>query len=301
MKNKTATFLFLFTSSFFALKAQTPFENGYSNGYSKGYCFDGATGCVVPDITTPKPSINESESSYQDGFQKGFDNGYKKFEIRKGGSNSNLNENSTFSKGDDFSVPLSMQNNTYEVDLKQYQPKVELKDYYPEFSNFNQKTDEIIQSLKSDLQSIGESRISNIPKKNQDFNVPQNDQTNRFIQSEKDKSMVKLWLLTILSLIIIVFLLNKWRNIMWFMLDTSNFLKPYYGLFVISSLITHGWTVIIAFTVGGVWGGIFSLILPGISEIYWMIKMLGQNNVYSIIALSQIVLIIPILNIRNVR
>jgi hypothetical protein len=67
-----------------------------------------------------------------------------------------------------------------------------------------------------------------------------------------------------------------------------------YGLFTITAIVTHIWTVIIAFTVGGFWGGVITLFLPVIGEIYWMIKMFGVNDTYAYIALAHLILAIPI-------
>ncbi len=66
-----------------------------------------------------------------------------------------------------------------------------------------------------------------------------------------------------------------------------------YPVFVITSIVTHIWTVIIAFSESGFLGGIITLILPGISEIYWMFKMFGENDLYAYIALIQLILAIP--------
>lgn len=66
-----------------------------------------------------------------------------------------------------------------------------------------------------------------------------------------------------------------------------------YGIFSITAIITHIWTVIIAFSEGGFWAGILSLILPFLAELYWMIKMFGENDVYAIIALIHLILSIP--------
>jgi hypothetical protein len=66
-----------------------------------------------------------------------------------------------------------------------------------------------------------------------------------------------------------------------------------FGLFAITALITHFWTVVIAFTVGGFWGGLLTLFLPFLGEIYWMIKMFGENDTYAYIALAHLVLAIP--------
>lgn len=66
------------------------------------------------------------------------------------------------------------------------------------------------------------------------------------------------------------------------------------GIFVITALITHIWTVIIGFTEAGFWGGIITLFLPFLSEIYWMIKMFGVNDLYAWIAFIHLILAIPV-------
>ncbi len=66
-----------------------------------------------------------------------------------------------------------------------------------------------------------------------------------------------------------------------------------YGVFIISAIITHIWTVIIAFTVGGLLAGIISLLLPFLAELYWMVKMFGENDTYVYIALIQLMLAVP--------
>jgi len=66
-----------------------------------------------------------------------------------------------------------------------------------------------------------------------------------------------------------------------------------FGIFAITAIITHIWTVIIAFTEAGFFGGIVTLILPFLAEIYWMIKMFGVNDLYAYIALVHLILAIP--------
>jgi hypothetical protein len=66
-----------------------------------------------------------------------------------------------------------------------------------------------------------------------------------------------------------------------------------YGIFAITAIITHIWTVVIAFTEGGVLAGIISLLLPFLAEIYWMFVMFGVNDVYAYIALIHLILAIP--------
>jgi hypothetical protein len=74
-----------------------------------------------------------------------------------------------------------------------------------------------------------------------------------------------------------------------------------YPVFVITSIVTHIWTVIIAFSESGFLGGIITLILPGISEIYWMFKMFGENDLYAYIALIQLILAIPMTSLKSDR
>ena len=65
-----------------------------------------------------------------------------------------------------------------------------------------------------------------------------------------------------------------------------------YGIFAITAIITHIWTVIIAFG-EGFWSGVITLILPVVSEIYWMFKMFGENDTYAYIALIHLILALP--------
>lgn len=66
-----------------------------------------------------------------------------------------------------------------------------------------------------------------------------------------------------------------------------------FGVFAITAIITHIWTVIIAFTEAGVFGGVLTLILPFLGELYWMFKMFGENDTYAYIALIHLILAIP--------
>jgi hypothetical protein len=66
-----------------------------------------------------------------------------------------------------------------------------------------------------------------------------------------------------------------------------------YSVFVVTAIITHIWTVIIAFTVGGLLSGILSLLLPFLAELYWMLKMFGVNDTYAYLALVHLILAIP--------
>ena len=66
-----------------------------------------------------------------------------------------------------------------------------------------------------------------------------------------------------------------------------------YAVFCITAIITHIWTVIIAFSEGGFFSGILSLFLPFLAELYWTFKMFGENDTYAYIALAHLILAIP--------
>lgn len=66
-----------------------------------------------------------------------------------------------------------------------------------------------------------------------------------------------------------------------------------YGVFAITAIITHIWTVIIAFTEAGFFGGILTLFLPVLGELYWMFTMFGENDTYSYVALTHVILALP--------
>jgi hypothetical protein len=75
-------------------------------------------------------------------------------------------------------------------------------------------------------------------------------------------------------------------------------MKAIFGLigiiFMITATITHIWTVVIAFTEGGFFGGVLSFLIPFLSEIYWMFQMFGENDAYAYTALIHLILAIPI-------
>lgn len=65
-------------------------------------------------------------------------------------------------------------------------------------------------------------------------------------------------------------------------------------IFIVTATITHIWTVIIAFSEGGIFAGVLSLLLPFLSEIYWIFKMFGENNLYAYTALTHLIIAIPV-------
>ena len=70
-------------------------------------------------------------------------------------------------------------------------------------------------------------------------------------------------------------------------------------IFPISAIIFHVWTVVIAFTIGGFWWGVVTLIFPMFSEIYWMIKMWGVNNLYTALCVVHVIGAILWKNAKN--
>jgi len=68
---------------------------------------------------------------------------------------------------------------------------------------------------------------------------------------------------------------------------------PLFGVFILTAIVTHIWTVIIALTEAGFFGGALTLFMPFLGEIYWMFKMFGENDTYAYIALTHLILAIP--------
>lgn len=53
-----------------------------------------------------------------------------------------------------------------------------------------------------------------------------------------------------------------------------------YPLFIVTAVITHLWTALIAHQADGITSALLSLFLPFLSELYWANKMLGHDNIY---------------------
>ena len=66
------------------------------------------------------------------------------------------------------------------------------------------------------------------------------------------------------------------------------------SIYPITAMITHLWTVIIAFTEAGFFGGIITLFLPFLSQLYWIFQMAGENDLYVVIAVAHLILAIPV-------
>lgn len=75
--NKFLLLIALFAISF--INAQSNFNRGYEVGYGEGYCYDKGIGCIKPiSPIAPIPKIGESLDSYQDGYNRGFNDGLSK-------------------------------------------------------------------------------------------------------------------------------------------------------------------------------------------------------------------------------
>lgn len=56
--------------------SQSNFYNGFNDGYKKGYCQNQGIGCISPTPPiAPIPKIGENINSYQDGYNRGFEEG----------------------------------------------------------------------------------------------------------------------------------------------------------------------------------------------------------------------------------
>lgn len=96
--------------------------------------------------------------------------------------------------------------------------------------------------------------------------------------------------------------LNKMKTI------TNFFGVALFGLFALISIvfpitatILHFWTTYIAYTESGFFAALVTLIIPVLSEVYWMFKMFGENNVYAWVALLHFILALPVSAARSRR
>lgn len=73
MKKLLLLMILLISISF--IQTQTKFEQGFDKGYSAGYCYQ-EENCLSPSPpSAPTPNVNESNDSYQDGYNRGFTKG----------------------------------------------------------------------------------------------------------------------------------------------------------------------------------------------------------------------------------
>ena len=60
--------------------------------------------------------------------------------------------------------------------------------------------------------------------------------------------------------------------------------------FIAFVLIFHIWTTVIAYERGGADRAIVTFILPGLSEIVWLIKLWGHNTLYCVLCFPYLIL-----------
>jgi len=65
-------------------------------------------------------------------------------------------------------------------------------------------------------------------------------------------------------------------------------------IFGILVAIGHIWTTVIGFQEGGFIGGLLTLIIPFLSEIYWLIKMIGENTPYIVFTIMCAFVFLPL-------
>jgi hypothetical protein len=71
------------------------------------------------------------------------------------------------------------------------------------------------------------------------------------------------------------------------------FLHDYLPVYILG-LIIHGWTTIIAFLKSGILVAILTFATPGLSEVYWLIKigvMEGFGNIYPVLCMAYICIV----------
>ena len=66
--------------------------------------------------------------------------------------------------------------------------------------------------------------------------------------------------------------------------------------YIFGTLVTigHIWTTIVAFKESGIIAAVLSLVLPVLSEIYWVVKLFGINNHYVIYIILCAVVFLPL-------
>lgn len=72
-------------------------------------------------------------------------------------------------------------------------------------------------------------------------------------------------------------------------------LTSLYTVFGLTALITHIWTIIIAYKESGFFAAILSLFAPLLAEGYWMVVLYGKNNFYVVLALIHVLLVLSFL------
>lgn len=103
--NKSISIIFMCLT--FAISyGQTNFSNGFETGFKRGYCQDKGVGCVAPvPPVSPTPNVNESSSSYKDGYDRGFIRGQN--ESKKDDSSGNSSTRKRYETSDSEFIDYS--------------------------------------------------------------------------------------------------------------------------------------------------------------------------------------------------
>lgn len=69
--------------------------------------------------------------------------------------------------------------------------------------------------------------------------------------------------------------------------------------FIFGTLVTigHIWTTIVAFKESGIIAAVLSLVLPVLSEIYWVAKMIGRNTPFVVYIILCGVVFLPLASV----
>lgn len=107
-------FLLISTLSVLLVNGQSNFSRGYSAGFDKGYCYNKGVGCInynKPSI--PIPRINENLNSYNDGYDRGFNDGLDRQKSESENNNNTANRlRYTTSKAEFIDKNLNLYSNS---------------------------------------------------------------------------------------------------------------------------------------------------------------------------------------------
>lgn len=60
----------------------------------------------------------------------------------------------------------------------------------------------------------------------------------------------------------------------------------------ITTIVFHLWTTLIAFTIGGFWGAMATLMIPGLSTLYWFITLFDITSAYTILGIVAFIFLV---------
>lgn len=142
MKNLITLLLFLSIS--FVGYSQNKYSTGYSDGYKQGYCYEDFN-CIPPiSPITPIPRINESSTSYRDGYNRGFEDGRNK---------KRENEPTTPRKRYETSSPKFLDNTMYQpnFELAKEALKIKQRQYEQKMLEWKMSESEREENFKNQL------------------------------------------------------------------------------------------------------------------------------------------------------